>query len=481
MTSYFFQDVSCAVPNPLLSISRSGLLVTTLNDVQSICRGLSASALNHVQSICRGLLASALTHVQSKYGDLTSVTALPDCQSTSQGLSIVLALTSVQSIQCHMPSLEGILSVSNSNESTYSLINEMYILNCYIKISYISDHFNQPTLCLYPAEFGLLEYISLENPNLVLVVRKLAVYSFKFWNFFLDIWIDFSLLFCFVQELCHKIIVENQNFMTNWQFQNLTEKNSIYLCNLFFQRHLYSKHDFVAAIRNLFKNIIAYRCQYPRYINFKSLRLMFQPKQKTRRHWQCLYIFRLHRRSLPITGIIKQRTRYLNAQMDLSHLQKKLSSSQKLIGGHGARIFSYQFLEPYITSNISTTAHFRFVDHVDNIKILEFPESEYIHAAIPLYALFELLPVVKARKVASIHGFSAGSRCNQAQLLDATVNHSCLACTTHSSIFVPDKNSAQLHVDNVVKSRKKQDQKLTCLSGPLRCMAVTSLNLLSKL
>jgi hypothetical protein len=289
---------------------------------------------------------------------------------------------------------------------------------------------------------------------LVLVVHKLGSYSFILRNFLLDIWMDVSPLFRFVLELCQNIIIENQKFMTNWWFWNSTGINPIYLNSLSFQRHLYSKHDFVAAIRSLFKNIIAYHYRYPRYINF--LRLMFRPEQKTRR--QRLYIFRLHRRSLPITGILKQRTRYLNAQIN----QKKIPSSQENLGGYGARIFSYQFLEPYITSNssnISTTAHFRFVDHVDNIKLLNFPEGEYIHATIPLYALFELLPVLKAREVASTHGISAGSRCNQAQLLNATVDHSCLACATYSSIFVADKNSAQLHVDNVVKSRKKQDQK----------------------
>ena len=220
-------------------------------------------------------MASALTHVQSKYGDIPSVTAPPDCRSMSQGLSTVLALTSVQSVQCHIPSLEGLLLVSNCIEGTYSLMNEMHILNCYIKILCISNPFNQPTSCLYPAEFGLLEYISSENPILVLIVHKPAVYSVIFWNFLLDLWMDLTLLFCFMQELCHKIIIENQNFMTNWQFQNSTGKNSIYLCNLSFQRHLYSKHDFVATIRNLFKNIIAYHYQYPRYINLNFLRLMF--------------------------------------------------------------------------------------------------------------------------------------------------------------------------------------------------------------
>ena len=184
---------------------------------------------------------------------------------------------------------------------------------------------------------------------------------------------------------------------------------------------------------------------------------MFQPKQKTRR--QRLYIFRLNCRSSLITGILKQRTRCLSAQTG----QKKLPSSQEHLGGHGARIFSYQFLEPYITSdssNVGQAAHFRYVDHVDNIKISNFPESQYIHAAIPLFALFELLPVSKARKVASMHGISTGSRSTQAQLLDTTVNHSCLACTAYSSIFVPDKNSTQLCFDRVVKCRKKQNLKL---------------------
>ena len=179
----------------------------------------------------------------------------------------------------------------------------------------LSDYVNQPDLCPYPAEFGLFEYISLENQNLVPVIHKVWVYSFTFWNYFLDLWIDLSSFFHFGQELCLKIIIENLSFMTNWQFPHSIEKNPIYLGSLFFHRHLYSKHDFVAAIRNLFKNVIASRYQYPRYINF--LRSTF-PKQITRR--QRLYIFRLHHRSLSITGILKQRTRYLNAQMDQKRL-----------------------------------------------------------------------------------------------------------------------------------------------------------------
>ena len=72
------------------------------------------------------------------------------------------------------------------------------------------------------------------------------------------------------------------------------------------------------------------------------------------------------------------------------------------------------------------------------------------------FQLFLNYPVTKARKVASIHGILTGSRSNHNKLLNAAVNHSCLACTAYSSIFIPEKNSAQLHVDQVIKSRKKK-------------------------
>ena len=99
------------------------------------------------------------------------------------------------------------------------------------------------------------------------------------------------------------------------------------------------------------------------------------------------------------------------------------------------------------------------------MNLLKYPEGQYIHATIPLFTLFELLSVSKSRIVASIHGVLAGSRCNQAQLLYATINHSCLACATHSSIFLSDKNNKQLHAEHVVKSRKKAGLEIKAKSG----------------
>src|ERR1700678_1849243 len=112
-----FQEISCAMSTPLLCNSQSGF---------------SVAALNHFHSTHQGLLPSASTHVQSNSGDLPSVTALPNCQSTSQGFSTVLALTNVQSVQYHITSSEECSLISKCTESTYSPMNKRHALSHYI-------------------------------------------------------------------------------------------------------------------------------------------------------------------------------------------------------------------------------------------------------------------------------------------------------------------------------------------------------------
>ena len=108
MVLNYLQGISCALPMLLLSNSQSGF---------------SVAALNNFQSIRQGLLPSALTHVQSSSSGLPFVTGtLPYFQSNIQCYSIVLTLTSVHSVQYHIPSLEGSFSSSKCNESTYSLM-----------------------------------------------------------------------------------------------------------------------------------------------------------------------------------------------------------------------------------------------------------------------------------------------------------------------------------------------------------------------
>ena len=136
-------------------------------------------------------------------------------------------------------------------------------------------------------------------------------------------------------------------------------------------------------------------------------------------------------------------------------------NSQACSGGFDKWVFTFDFLKPYISSDtscINSTAHFKYVDHVTDTKLLNYPQDQYIYTSIPLHTLCELIPISKARKVAFFHGVSAGSRCTAAHLLASTDNHFCLACSKYSSVFVASKNAAQLHVDYVLKSRKSHPE-----------------------
>lgn len=91
------------------------------------------------------------------------------------------------------------------------------------------------------------------------------------------------------------------------------------------------------------------------------------------------------------------------------------------------------------------------MDHVDDIGVLAYPEGEYIHTNIPIGFLFDILALTKARKISSMHGTSAGSRCNAVQLKACTENHICLLCSTHLTVFTAKKNTAQMAHDRPVK------------------------------
>ena len=118
---------------------------------------------------------------------------------------------------------------------------------------------------------------------------------------------------------------------------------------------------------------------------------------------------------------------------------------------------------------------------MDDVKLLNYPADKYVHTSIALNILCELLPTSKACKIALVHGVSAGSRCKPAQLLASTVNHSCLACSKYSTIFVSDKNKAQLSFDHVNKSRKNQsvNEKSNTQTGNYKNIEGNKLNLVT--
>ena len=201
-------------------------------------------------------------------------------------------------------------------------------------------------------------------------------------------------------------------------------------------------------------------------------------KNKQRRSLQ-LYLFRLNHRTPLIIGILRQRIKVMNVRHQ--NVKNQLpQNSQACFGGFGKQIFTFDILKPYISSNtscISPTAHFKYVDHVRDTKLLNYPQDQYIYTSIPLHTLCELIPISKARKVAFIHGVSAGSRCTAKHLLASTDNHSCLACSQYSSVFVAYKYTDQHHVDHVHPKGKKSKKCANPSSKYVRTKSGNSNNL----
>jgi hypothetical protein len=70
-----------------------------------------------------------------------------------------------------------------------------------------------------------------------------------------------------------------------------------------------------------------------------------------------------------------------------------------------------------------------------------------------------MLPVTHARKIATLHGSSPGSRCTQNQLLMCFENHSCLRCNSYFTVFSVEESTRKLVSKHVAryKASKKLD------------------------
>ena len=238
--------------------------------------------------------------------------------------------------------------------------------------------------------------------------------------------------------------------MCTWVSACRKRRTMVQLACLIQSRNLFVRNDFVAAIINLMRHNLSAHIPMVLLLG----RLLPQAKQKTK----CLhlYYFQLHHWSSLMTGILHERIRDINIEND-SKKHQTLSTKKKCFGGYRNCVFKFEFIEPFITSDtskIDTTSHFKFMDHVSDIKLLNYPSDQYIHANIPLHVLCELFPATKARKIASTHGVSAGSRCTPAELIASTMGHCCLACTKYSSVFIPTKTEAQLCQNNLYHGSK---------------------------
>ena len=273
-----------------------------------------------------------------------------------------------------------------------------------------------------------------------------------------------SILFSMI-ELLSKVWFFNQNFVLMWVSSSAKGWNTIQLVQLSMCRHLYLQHDFIVLFKKVMHKILLLQVRAQIIASSAHPCLLFiliiadlLLRKKKKKKKTLLYKFRLTHRSSLIFGILRQQVKEMNTKLNNKNiLQQK--SDQLNIGGYSSPVFTFEFLEPYVISDIAkinTSAHFRYTDYVHDIKLSQYPANQYILTIIPLHVLCKMLPISKARKVAFLHGLKVGSKCSIAHLLESVAGHSCVTCAKYLCVFIANKNSAQLHVDSVIKSRKKQ-------------------------
>ena len=237
--------------------------------------------------------------------------------------------------------------------------------------------------------------------------------------------------------------------------------------SLAIRRSLYLKHDFANKMHLLCSHVTRVKacnvyilCRlYARFVwpRKRDLGLSFLSRYAHFPLFQRLFLFSENYKQLvrPLRPV-----RLSNAAVSAG-VQAPLC-----LGGGSSRLHSFESIERYVISDMSDTTakcNFRYVDHVDDIGMLSYPAPAYIHTSIPLSILFGLVTLANARKIAAMHGISAGSRASTAQLLVLVQSHSCLKCSSHYTVFSSDLNFNQLNVDRVTKCRGKKQVRVRAI------------------
>jgi hypothetical protein len=222
-----------------------------------------------------------------------------------------------------------------------------------------------------------------------------------------------------------------------------------------FQQTLHTKHDFRALKKRLIGRITSLQGM-PLVTFFRNCTGMCGWQKCRTRFTSSRFRFKLNRSIPHFTNSVRFRSLLLADDM-LSNepsSQKKHQGRQTTynLGGSASRLFEFSLIGEHLTSDrsiVSQESMFRFVAHVDDVGLLAYSSSQFVHTNIPLKELFKFLPVSHARKIASVHFIPAGSRCSIAELLMHVENHLCLQCSSRLTVFSVEKNNDQLKFQSV--------------------------------
>jgi hypothetical protein len=134
---------------------------------------------------------------------------------------------------------------------------------------------------------------------------------------------------------------------------------------------------------------------------------------------------------------------------------------KRRVGGGCSKSYSFSQISDHLVPGSMEAGQenvFRYVAHVDEIERLKYPSPQFVHTTVPLNILFTFLPLQHARKIAAIHGITAGSRCSTTHLMMLTENHSCIRCHSFFTVFSIEPTLAKMNAQRVAKCKAKKHE-----------------------
>ena len=243
-------------------------------------------------------------------------------------------------------------------------------------------------------------------------------------------------------------------------------RNVSHIClalNLRFQQTLHTKHDFCALKRRLIGKFSSFKFHGTPLVTFFcnctgicSMHWQFASASRFRLTLNLPVRIPLFKNSvrdcfLSLSAVVRSSDhKALFQKKHPGHWHGRQTTYN--LGGSASRLFEFSLICDHLTSErslISQKSMFLFVAHVDDVGLLVYSSSDFVHTNIPLKELFKFLPLSHAQKIASVH-----CSCSKAELLIHVENHSCMQCSSCSTVFSVDKNNDQLNCKRVLECRE---------------------------
>ena len=371
-------DSVCSKPAAISTVPQSShQMALTASDLSGVGH-LTSSYLCFCSFMLQKLTFGSIGSVCLKPATISNLRQL-DCQTAlTNDLCYVSYLTPLSNAQC------GAFNLCNVN--CCCPVDERYTLFCTpIFVPHLEcNHFDITSIPMCHAEHML-------HLSMCAILSKMKA-------IFLSMLHQFSGDSIIVKLLLH-VLEHGYHIGCQCLYVDNNPSDACAMLSLAFKQGLCSQHDFKALKA----------CQICKLARSRGMQLLafvhffFEHFHQKKVGSSAFVQFWLNRQPFLLRHCIGQRSLSMcnmNTGSKIKNIKttdNHLKSSGHNFGGGGGRLYDFSVISDYLVSDaacVSAESKFRYVAHVDNAALLEYPLSQYVHTRIPITGLLEFLPLM---------------------------------------------------------------------------------------